>query len=248
MRRRDDPPVPVSPLQAFGLMECVSESLQEAQFEMDTKFGGLYLGPLRGVYAARVLKSKLIAKGVMYGWGTRVRDYYGHDVDPGSLVPSFPLVDVGGGVGVVIFNATYGAVPRSKLNRRGLTRLAGSQQVPVFGMMEMEALLGWAIPPDLSRIVFMRYRVDRSVRERNVAYGFDLVELEGGGDGVREFIVRNLAAYGSEFARPIAEPTPEPRVVADADAMLGTNKADISDLGDEPEVTWSGDDLADELN
>lgn len=226
--------VPISPHQAFGLVKCARDGAIETRRFLAAEFGMTYRGSLQGLLQLRYIAKRLLAGSSEFKWEVRQRDYFGRDADPESMLASYPLVVVDGNVGIVPFNATHTAVPRSMLMRTGMTQWDGSTQEIMFDLEEYGGRLGWAIPEDLDRVLFMRYLVDRTTVYRDKLFGFDLVEYEAGAFTVRGIVVPNLEAYGSEDEGLLPEPATTPRPNLDSTEVRAGPFEDVTE--DEPSV------------
>lgn len=236
--------IPVSPYQAFGLVKCARDGAIETRRFLATEFGMTYRGSLQGLLQLRYITKRLLGGSSEFKWEVRQRDYYGRDADPESMLASYPLVVVAGNVGIVPFNATHTAVPRSMLMRTGMTQWDGSAQEIMFDPEEYGGRLGWAIPEDLDRVLFMRYLVDRTTVYRDKLFGFDLVEYEAGAFTVREIVVPNLEAYGSEDEGLLPEPAATPRPNLDPTEGRAGPFEDVTE--DEPVVALKDGAFAEE--
>ncbi len=193
-----------------------------------------YRGSLQGLLQLRYIAKRLLAESSEFEWEVRQRDYYGRDADPESMLASYPLVVVDGNVGIVPFNATHAPLPRSILMRTGMTQWDGATQEIMFDPQEYGGRLGWAIPEDLDRVLFMRYIVDRTTLYRDKLFGFDLVEYEAGAFTVREIVVSNLEAYSSDDEVSLPEPATTPRPNLDPSDVRAGPFEDVTE--DEPSV------------
>lgn len=234
----------ISPFQAFGIIQCIKRATRGAHHAMEAMFEGVYRNSVQGVLRNRLLIRELIRGSSPYGWDVVIRTYLGDDADPESRVATYPVVLLGNGIGLVVLNSTRRAVPRSRLQAEGLTTYEGSDQALLFETPELLDALGWARPEGIEKVLFVRYAIDRSKPEQDLAYGFDLVELEAGGRAIRSYLVRDLAAFAGvaeaeAFDRAEPEPLTSPRVDIDP-SDVRTVEADAG-IDDEPMVTWRED-------
>lgn len=204
----------------------------------------MYRGSLQGVLMARQMSKRLTAGTSEFGWEVRQRDYYGRDADPDSMLANYPMVIVNGDVGIVPLNATHLRYPRSRLMRQGLTRWEGAPQDPLFDPVEYGAILGWAIPEGVSRVLHMRFVVDRTTLARDKLFGFDLVEFEAGGLAVREFVIRDLEAYSNAEEGGLPEPATDLRPNLDPTSL---RSGPYEDVAEEPAVSLKDGAFDDEI-
>lgn len=238
----------VSPFEAYGITQCISRATRAAHHAMVTMFEGMYRGSLQGNLRNRLLIRELIRAASHYGWDVTVLTYFGNEADPDSRASAYPLIRLKSGVGVVVINSTRRAVPRSRLQAEGLTTFSGSDQALIFEVPELLEAVGWAIPPGIEKVLFVRYAIDTRKPEQDVAYGFDLVELEAGGRAIRSYLIRDLGAYASgaeaeAFDRMEPEPAMSARVHIDPKDVRSLEVE--AGIDEEPVVTWR-DDAGDE--
>lgn len=244
MKEMVDHQVGVDPFEAFGIIQCTQRATRAAHHAMVAMFEGVYPGSVQGNLRNRFLIRELIRGGPIYGWDVIVRTYFGGDADPESRIAVFPLLRLSNGIGVVVINTTHRPVPRSKLQAEGLTMYDGSDQALLFDIPELLEALGWAIPEGVEKVLFVRYAIDLAKPEQDLAYGFDLVELEAGGRAIRSYLVRDLAAYASvaeieALDRAEPEPAAAPRVDIDPNDVRSI-EADAG-IDDEPTIMWRED-------